>query len=287
MAPKATKCYVYEWRTHIIDFERWKTWCKDWGKNWVFQLEKGEDTEKEHYQGLISLKIKRTKPECLSVIGKDNLPEHFAPLSNNTIKGGSEGFYQTKPDTRIDGPWSDKDEEKYIPRQYRGLENELHPWQRTIWESSTWWEDRTINIIVDTQGNRGKSTIASLMELHDRGIDLPPINDKKELIQALADELIETNNRKPKSIFIDMPRSDKQDKLYGIYSAIEQIKKGKVIDTRYKYRKWWFDSPVVWVFCNERPKMSYISVDRWRFWTINENDELVRENAILLEDQDC
>lgn len=243
------------------------------GKTWIFQKEKGEKTEREHFQGMISLKTKRTKGECLRVMG--TLPEHFAPLSNNCIKSGSEGFYQTKPDTRIDGPWSDKDFERYIPRQYRGLEKCLRPWQEVVWHSSEWIENRIINVIIDPEGNNGKSTIAALMELHGRGIDLPPTNDKKELIQSLADILMEKELRTPKTLFIDIPRADKQDKLFGLYAAIEQIKKGKVIDTRYKYREWWFDSPVVWVFCNEEPQKGYVSSDRWVNWRIV-NDELIK-----------
>ena len=265
---KQSKCFVYEWRTHEINFEKWKSWCNTWGKSWVFQLEKGEETEKEHYQGLISLKTKRTKGECLSVMSF--LPEHFAPLSNNCIKSGSEGFYQTKPDTRIEGPWKDSDVSIYIPRQYRGLENKLYEWQETIWDSANWWEDRIINVIIDPTGNKGKSTIAALMELHGRGIDLPPTNDKKELIQSLADILIEKEIRTPRTLFIDIPRSDKQDKLYGLYAAIEQIKKGKVVDTRYKYKEWWFDSPVIWVFCNTIPHKGYVSSDRWKLWEITD-----------------
>lgn len=272
--PKSTisKCYLYSWRSHNTDVEGWKRWCKTWGKHWTFQLEKGEATEREHCQGIISLKTKRTKAECIVIMM--DLPEYFEPMMNRTIKGGCEAFYVTKDDTRIDGPWSDKDEALYIPRQYRGLEMRLKPWQQTIWDSSEWWEDRTINVIVDPRGNNGKSTIAALMEIHGRGIDLPPTNEKKELIQSLADILIEKGERIPKSVFIDIPRADKQDKLFGLYAAIEQIKKGKVIDTRYSYKQWWFDSPVVWVFCNEPPHAGYVSSDRWKLWRINERDEL-------------
>jgi len=279
MSPMS-KCYVYAWRTHDVDEAKWKTWCKTWGKQWVFQLEKGEETGALHFQGMISLKTKRTKAECLSVMKE--IPNYLEPMMNATIRGGSETFYVTKEDTRVSGPWSDKDEIHYIPRQYRGLESRLKPWQQTVWESAEWWEDRIVNVIVDPLGCNGKSTIASLMELHGRGIDLPPTNDKKELIQSLADILIDGEVRVPKTVFVDIPRADKQDKLYGLYAGIEQIKKGKVVDTRYKYKQWWFDSPVVWVFCNEAPHPGYVSKDRWKIWKINSRDELeIAESSSL------
>nr|QTE03354.1 MAG: replication-associated protein [Emberiza rustica CRESS-DNA-virus sp.] len=270
----ASKCAVWSWRSHDVAYD-WKAWCGVWGKAWVFQLERGEVTNALHYQGIISLKTKRTKAEVLSVMRP--LPAYFEPVCDASIRAGSEAFYVTKPDTRVDGPWSDKDIEVYIPRQYRDMETQLRPWQQVIWDSSEWWQPRIVNAVVDPAGNSGKTTIASLMELHDRALDLPPTNDKKELIQSLADILIAKRMRKPKCLFIDIPRADKQDKLFGLYAAIEQIKKGKVTDTRYCYKEWWFDSPVVWVFCNTRPDVNMLSSDRWKFWSINENMELVAE----------
>jgi len=270
----ATKIYLWSWRTHNTDYD-WKAWCAKWGKQWCFQKERGEETERDHFQGIISLKTKRNKAEALSVMRP--LPEYFEPVSNNAIRGGTELFYVTKEDTRVDGPWSDKDKDNYIPRQFRALQDILRPWQKTVWESSDWWEPRVVNMIVDVQGNSGKSTIAALMELHERGLDLPPTNDKKELIQSLADILLAGSIRVPKCVLIDIPRADKQDKLFGLYAAIEQIKKGKVVDTRYSYKQWWFDSPVVWVFCNTRPDTTMLSEDRWKFWTINARQELVPE----------
>ena len=62
-----------------------------------------------------------------------------------------------------------------------------------------------------------------------------------------------------------MPRAQSKEKLSGLYAAIEQIKKGKVWDFRNTYKEWWFDSPRIWVFCNETPNLNYLSRDRWRF----------------------
>lgn len=263
----ASKCAVWSWRSHEIDYD-WKSWCKLWGKSWCFQKELGAATQKLHFQGIISLKTKRTKSECLSVM--DKLPEYFEPVVNSSLRAGSESFYVTKPDTRVDGPWSDKDVVQFIPYQYQGLETRLYPWQQHIWDTSETREPRTVNLILDRAGCQGKSTLASLMELHGRGIDMPPVNDADKLIQSLADILIATENRDPKCVFIDIPRAMKQDKLFGMYTAIEQIKKGKVVDTRYSYKQWWFHSPQVWVFTNTVPDMTYLSADRWKLWAISE-----------------
>lgn len=271
---------MYSWRSHDTNYD-WKTWCKTWAKNWSFQLEKGEQTENLHFQGIISLKTKRTKPECLKIINP--LPEYFEPICNKNLAAGSESFYVTKPDTRIDGPWTDKDTITFIPYQYKDLENNLYPWQQHIWDNAHIREPRTVNLILDRKGCQGKSTLAALMELHGKGIDMPPVNDADKLIQSLADILIGTENRTPGVIFIDIPRAMKQDKLYGLYTAIEQIKKGKVVDVRYSYKQWWFDSPQIWVFTNTVPDMAYLSTDRWKIWAISEREGSLM--ALALEEQ--
>lgn len=234
-------------------------------KKWCFQLEKGEKTGYGHFQGRVSLKEKSRKgPEIFRGI-------HWTPTSN---ENKDNNFYVMKEDTRVAGPWKDDDEEIYIPRQYR--DKTLRPWQKQVIDSANVFDDRIINLIYDDEGCKGKSTIASIAELLYGGIDCPPINDCKELMQLLCDECKDSNNRNPRIIFIDMPRAMDKDRLYGIYSAIEQIKKGKLYDTRYKYKKWWIDSPQIWVFSNHLPDLSLLSRDRWKIWTIKDDNTLDR-----------
>ena len=247
------------------------------GKKFCFQKEEG-DTGYVHYQGRVSLFKKRRLTECkalFSSVGYGDI--HLSPTSNEAQKGPP--FYCMKLDTRIDGPWTDAKEEVYVPRQYRDILDNLHAYQQTIWDSADRFDPRTINYIYDIDGNNGKSTIASLMELYKRGIDLPPMNDSEKLIQSVCDILMATENRDPKCMFIDMPRAMDKKRLGSMYSAIEQIKKGKVFDTRYSYKSWWFDSPQIWVFANSRPDLSYLSQDRWRLWEIK-NGTLVPLPAI-------
>lgn len=241
-------------------------WCKAFAKKWVFQLEIS-DTGYKHWQGKCSLVKKRRIQEI-----PNDLRFHFTPSSSN---GKNDWTYAEKTDTRADGPWTSDDEEVYIPRQYRGLMDKLYPYQKDIIDSLDKFDSRKVNYIFCSNGNNGKSTIASLCELHYGAVDLPPCNDFKEIIQATCDELY-NKTRNPKGVFFDLPRSMDKSRLYGIYSAMEQIKKGKVFDLRYKYKKWWFDSPAVWVFSNMPPDISQMSLDRWNLWMINKERELVQ-----------
>lgn len=239
-------------------------------KTYVFQLEEG-DTGYRHYQGRLSLIKKRRKHEALKLFTTP--PNYFEPTTNaESIRG--DAFYMTKEDTRVSGPWSDKDQEVFIPRQYLGLIDRLYPYQKYIFDTREEFEPRKINLVYDPKGCNGKSTIAAICELYGSGIDVPPMNDMKEIIQLLCDECMSTNNRSPSPIFIDMPRAMDKSRLFGIYSAIEQIKKGKLYDTRYSYKKWWINSPQLWVFTNVLPDLNMLSLDRWNIYELNSKKEL-------------
>jgi len=260
-----SSCCVWDFRCNKDNFETTELidWCKENCKKWVFQIERG-DTGYEHYQGRINLMKKRQKHIILELV--DNKFNYLEPTSKANFK--DEFFYAMKKDTRIDGPFSSEinENEVYIPRQYRNLE--LYEWQLKVLASKDIFDCRKINLIYDKVGNNGKSTVAALGELLHNGIDMPPLNDFNDLIALVCCICIDRNLRQPGLMFFDMPRALNKERLYGFYTAIEQIKKGKVYDIRYKYRYWWFDSPTIWVFSNHLPDETLLSNDRWTIWTI-------------------
>lgn len=227
-------------------------------KAWAFQIEKGKKTGYLHYQGRVSLKVK-------SRVGP-NLAKGVR-WSATSEENKTNMFYVIKDDTRIAGPWTDKDKEIYLPRQFRDIN--LYEWQSDILESRNIFQDRIIDAIYDVTGNNGKSTVAALGEIMYGGIDCPPINDCKELIQYVCNHCMDNEIRDPKLLFVDLPRAMNKESLFGIYSAIEQIKKGKLTDTRHHAKVWWIDSPRIWIFTNHLPDLTLLSSDRWRIWTIN------------------
>jgi len=248
-------------------------------KKWVFQLEEAPSTGRHHYQGRGALFKKKRQPELAKLLNDTPLRGMDVSESSNNSKS-DEIFYMLKYDTRIEGPWMDikwKTPE-YIPRQYRGLLDRLHPYQKTIVDSRLDFNDRIVNMLIDTSGNNGKSTVAALSQLHYAAIDLPPIGDAKELTQIVCDMLMAKDEREPGLVFVDFPRalSLDQKKIAPFMVAIEQIKKGHVCDCRNRYREWWFDSPAVWVFCNHVLDPKYMSHDRWVFWTISPMKTLVK-----------
>lgn len=241
-------------------------------KKWTFQLEACPTTGTRHYQGRGSLFKKKRQPELCSLLNTTDLRGMDVSESSNNSQQ-NDIFYSLKYDTRIEGPWLDIHwlPPQYVPRQYRGLIDRLHPYQSDIMDSRNDFNDRIINCVVDSAGNNGKSTCAALAELHYRAIDLPPIGDHKELTQVVCDILMAKEERTPGLVFIDLPRALTLDtkRLAPFMIAVEQIKKGHVCDVRNRYRDWWFDSPAMWVFCNHAFDPKFMSADRWRFWTIS------------------
>ena len=241
-------------------------------KKWAFQEEACPTTGRRHYQGRGSLFKKKRQPELCNMLNDTELRGmHVIECSMNSRT--KEMFYALKYDTKVDGPWTNVTwkEPAYIPRQFRGLIDRLWPWQKQVLDSREEFNDRVVNMIVDTGGCNGKSTVAALGDLHYGGIDLPPVGDHKELLQCACDILMAKAERDPKLVFVDLPRSLTMDvkKFAPFMTAIEQIKKGKVFDMRFHYKEWWFDSPQVWVFANHPPNVDFMSADRWRFYTID------------------
>lgn len=255
---------------------------KSLAKRYTFQLEKGNETGYLHYQGRFSLIKKHRKSELMKMFDLMPVPNYLAPTVNVTYYAG-DMFYVMKDETRMDGPWSEKIQEKYIPRQYRGMLERLYPYQQQIFDSAEEFDTRTINMIYCPHGNVGKSTIASVCELFANGIDLPPVNDAEKLIQSCCDICEGKGHRAPSPIFVDLPRAMNKDRLNGIYTAIEQIKKGKLFDLRYKYKEYWIDSPQIWVFSNIEPEIDMLSKDRWKLWQIV-NKNLVEYNPHAKEE---
>jgi uncharacterized LabA/DUF88 family protein len=91
---------------------------------------------------------------------------------------------------------------------------------------------------------------------------------------------IQICSHEEKGVFIDLPRALEKNQLRGFLTACEQIKKGKLYDLRNFTKKWWIDSPSIWVFSNTLVDFDLLSSDRWKIWIISDNEliEIKRQN---------
>lgn len=234
---------------------------------WVFQLEKGADTGYMHYQCRISFKkkIRYATLKQKRKAGTDKLKGNFSPTSNHTFLTGDE-FYCMKEDTRIDGPWSDRDIPKVWTKQMEIFEKwDLREYQKDIIKESKDFDMRKINLIYDPVGNCGKSLLSEFMEYHGLAEEVPPFRLMDDIFQWVCKRPIK------KCYIVDMPRGMKKDKLGDFYSGIEVIKNGVAYDKRYEPKKIRFDRPRIFVFTNTLPMFELMSKDRWEIWTIKED----------------
>lgn len=233
-----------------IDVDTLKSELNRISKKWCFQLE--DAGSGGHYQGRMSLKVKKRIGE-FSLMG--------AHLSKTSTENQCNDFYVCKEDTRIGGPWRDTD--LYIPRQVREVES-LYKWQKNIEDDIYVWDKRHINIILDREGNIGKSTVVGYLCCKNKDVRcIPALNNYKDIMAMVMCMPI------AKLYLVDMPRAMVKSQQQEFYSAIESIKDGHVFDTRYSFKEKWFDCPNIWIFSNVPPDRTLLSRDRWRIWVLD------------------
>jgi len=226
-------------------------------KKWTFQAELGEvqggSTKGQHYQARISLKIKTTK----------DVVTHMFPncrVSLTSTENQKNDFYVSKEESRVDGPWTDKDIE--VPRDVVEMRKKvLYGWQQYIVDWCNTYHARQVLVVVDTRGAQGKSSLKRLLMCNAKdgntvGI-IPPIVNTKDLMQAVC------SMGERKTYMLDLPRAMEKKHLAAIYAAIEIIKEGWAYDTRYHYKELFMDPPNMVVFTNEEPDLKLLSKDRW------------------------
>lgn len=238
-------------------------------KKWSFQLEKGTESGKLHYQGRLKLKVKGT----ITAINKlfTYKQWHLTPTSE---ENKDNDFYVIKCETRISGPWRDNDKDNYIPIDIRRI-NELYPWQKELKEKLTTYNERAVHVIFDPVGKKGKSIFTRYMMAHNLGEIIPFCNDYKDVMRMAYC----MGNKQ--CYMIDMPRAINKEKLYQLYGAIETLKSGFCYDDRYEYKRRLMDPPNVCIFTNKEPDFGLLSQDRWRVYTIDDKKELIE---YLVED---
>lgn len=245
--------------------EIWSESLSKIAKKWCFQVEKTPKTGRLHFQGRLSLKVKKY-PGWWSEMWEWNTT-HWSPTSKANWRND---FYVTKEETRVLGPFRDDDEKPFIQAEIAKAMLNPYPWQASIIEKIKTREERIVNVLCSPEGNQGRSTFVGMLDQHGLAmeVDLDSRSTPKDLMRQIM-----TFKKKETYIF-DLPRSYPINEPT-FWEAIEKIKKGKAWDDRYRNQKEWFPIPNVWIFSNEFPDIKHLSIDRWRFWRI-EDGELIQ-----------
>lgn len=269
----ACKLFAFRHSMEKLTREQVEKVLNKWCSYWVYQIERG-DSGYMHYQGAFSLIKKRRKHELIKHMGEvegfafeycEPMPKSEAEHIRNV--DGLLETYAGKFDTRVEGPFSNKKAVvEFRPRQCLKTE-QLYPWQQQVVESLKSYEERTINVLHDRAGNRGKSSLITYCMFEKLAFKVN--SEKATDIVADCCNYCMDNELRTCAFLFDMPRGlqPSRDHLVGI----ESLKSGMLFDRRHHAAVWWINAPTIWIICNELPNMKYLSADRWKLWHIDEN----------------
>lgn len=247
-------------------------------KKWIFQLEKGEETDYLHYQCRISTTKKMRLETFIKLVHEPDCLKgaHVSVTSNPTYFSG-DMFYVMKEDTRVDGPWDSRENSiniNKVPSRFRG-EVVWKKWQQKVVDMiKAEPNDRDVNIIVDNQGKKGKSYMCLRLSALGEAQRVPQQKDARDIMRMVM------NLPKKRCYFIDLPKGTSERDQNSTYAAIEEIKNGYCYDDRYNFKQEFFEPPHVWVFTNQMPNVKLLSIDRWKIWKII-GDDLYANDAIV------
>lgn len=249
------------------------------GHKYAFQEEKGAGGLL-HFQGRFSGKTPYRKSELIN-------KKLFGGKIHWSIEHSEEssGFYVTKEDSRVDGPWTDKDQPPYVPLKFRNFV--MRPQQQWIANRLESQNDRKMLFIVDKRGNTGKSTFGLYLRVSRGAIRVPSSLKSAEDISQMVMEHVRANPGKVYTIVLDIPRSVRTDEHWAKWlAALEDIKNGHVYDKRYHWREAIFEPPRVLVFANAAPPRHLLTGDRfdvvdmlWILFSTGQMDEAAYQAA--------
>lgn len=187
----------------------------------------------------------------------------------------ADDFYVTKEETRVEGPWSEKNMIEEIDEEIMTMK--LWPWQAKVTEMiSQPIESRIINVLYDPNTNNGKSWLKKWLRWKQMAC-IMPCEPKWADIAAIA-----IAKGQQIAYTIDIPKNMTHQLLKELWSGIESLKDGYVYDKRYKFRDAQFKKAHIWVFTNTFPPLQ--ADERLRIWMIAPNKTLVEWSKEIEDD---
>lgn len=268
------KCF--DFRLTPVD-QQWQQWDQDkikrvfksWCKKWAFQIECGKVTGKFHIQARLSCKEGNTTEKAmLSKLSMLISPGDSVYLKPTASQNMGNMFYVVKVDTRVAGPFTDKDRAGYVQKRFR--DPVLRPWQQSLLEriEKSQGNDREILMVVDKGGNVGKSFFKGYMESKGAVIIPSTMKDGNDMVRCLMAQVVEGDER-VHTVLLDVPRATSQGHWWGLARGLETMKSGFLHDERYNYKKCVIEPPVIVCFMNDTPPEGCMSKDIFKFLEFN------------------
>lgn len=191
---------------------------------------------------------------------------------------------------------SSSDHDQITLKNYSGRDLDLfkseknfYPWQKDVFnmlyeddgKTLKQPDDRTIHIFVDRFGNSGKSSFLKYLTL--RSLDFDPKSIGRTTFGSASQIRSQLANQGARRLyFVDLTRSrSKQDSPQDLFSSLEDLKSGFILNLMYGANKSVFMAPPwILVFANDVPELDLVSQDRWSIYEIK-NKKLGPKNALL------
>lgn len=233
------------------------TVVKDYFKKWAFQKE--DEKGYVHWHIIGSLIKKRRLQEILPVLKAAGLNfGHMAPMS----KAGMGTMYAMKADSRVEGPWTDKDPvPNHVQERFRNAV--LRPWQvglhTRLINMMKDGDDRHILIKMDPDGNIGKSFFKGWAATQPEYFVVPSsFSSANDIIEFCCSQM---HDGWKGIIVMDIPRSTSMKHWWTLAAGLETLKSGYLHDKRYRGRVVVIEPPQIVCFCNAMPPREVMSAD--------------------------
>ena len=258
-------------------------------EKYVFQLERGENTHKEHFQGCFTTCIRVRHSTLLKRFEEvlkrsqfrlleSDVEELMRNLTIDKMNGTwEEAFaYCTKSDSRLAEPVM-----SHKLKQYTGSDVEFlsekdnrFPWQQSIMEEFLDEaennfkdpDDRKIVWITDLKGNSGKSKLVKYLAHTYPDVAKISFGSATQLRSGLI-----AAGRRTLYI-VDMTFSTgEDDSLPTMLSVLEDLKNGYLVSVMYgKYQELMIEPPHIVVFSNQTCPKGMLADERWQSYRISE-----------------
>lgn len=199
--------------------------------------------------------------------GYAEFTKRLRPIQDLHLGGGKDLHWEKAKGSRKDSLiYNSKEHKVFGNLQYDKplkLITELYEWQQNILDHiKTEPDDRTINWIYETEGNRGKTALIKLLcAKHNALLVGGKAGDAKYLVTKYE----ETQGCYPQLVIFSFPRTIEE---YVSYTAVEEIKDGVFCSTKYECKMVVMNSPHILCFANFYPDESKLSADRWNIINI-------------------
>lgn len=223
----------------------------------MFQSEIGEEGGTPHLQGWVEFSTKKRPKSVFSECKQIHWEKMKGTVKDNIDYCGKTDTYtgEIRFARGADFP-------------YHGPQITLRSWQSQITELLQGTpDDRAIYWVWSNGGNMGKSTFAKWIfhNIPDTIVTGGKANDMKNGVQTY----IQTNNKFPKVVIVDIPRVNR-----GHFSiaGIEEIKNMFFFSGKYEGGMVSGPIPHVICFANVLPEFSEMSEDRWQLMDLHDDN---------------